>query len=741
MQAPATWPLQAAQCDVVLRGLEREFTCCICLNLLDEPMRLPCDHHMCRKCTQHALDQAARCPVCKAPTTQRATHANAKLKQLTALFTNLRDAVCAALLPTDGGGAEAEPGPPAAEGSGTEDEEPLGTGGRGAIAAAASAQPPTIPDLSTAEIHREIADARAVRQQVQRVADAFGAPSAPPRAARAGAPTTPAGGDGAGAGGAGAAEETLRADDAHARAAFEVLVPASQTESPPAPSGGSGGTGGRGAGARADVGVRMVVPETQMMGFGPAEPCMLPPMEPGLMGSTLRLSMDESDDEEAAAAEEQRAAPHSRAAAEASQAERRAALEASAGAAAAQPVEQAARGGGRSAPAAGRPPVPPGALATAEPSDRADASPLAGSAHSPHEGAEEEEDDECCCVCGAGDFESDNLIVFCSGCDIAVHQGCYGITRVPEGEWWCDLCANGARSDSSVRCAVCPGRKGALKRTLRGRWGGWMHVTCAQYLPALGFVHPETLRDAAGVDKLDRARLSLSCSLCERGAGATGAAKARGRAKATAAPAADELGRVSACVQCSHGRCLAAFHVSCAQQAGYFMEIREDADGCVHNEIFCRKHSELVRAARRRRQRPASARRRVARAPEPAPARTALTRPSLPTHARPSCTPVAANAAPAARRALHPHAHAPQPQRRACTAVRQRSEAQAQAGGRRAMTRPVRHPLTAASMVSRTQGMGPAMEQCSGGRRRLASSTHHAPLRSRSWCPGARRCV
>jgi hypothetical protein len=53
--------------------------------------------------------------------------------------------------------------------------------------------------------------------------------------------------------------------------------------------------------------------------------------------------------------------------------------------------------------------------------------------------------DSVCDVCLEGDWTDDNQIVFCEGkrCPgIAVHQRCYGILRIPEGDlpWLCDVC-------------------------------------------------------------------------------------------------------------------------------------------------------------------------------------------------------------------------------------------------------------------------------------------------------------
>ncbi|KFZ09109.1 hypothetical protein V502_08940 [Pseudogymnoascus sp. VKM F-4520 (FW-2644)] len=53
---------------------------------------------------------------------------------------------------------------------------------------------------------------------------------------------------------------------------------------------------------------------------------------------------------------------------------------------------------------------------------------------------EEEEDEEVCAICENGDSEAPNEIMFCDSCDLAVHQECYNITTIPEGEWLCSDC-------------------------------------------------------------------------------------------------------------------------------------------------------------------------------------------------------------------------------------------------------------------------------------------------------------
>lgn len=53
----------------------------------------------------------------------------------------------------------------------------------------------------------------------------------------------------------------------------------------------------------------------------------------------------------------------------------------------------------------------------------------------------DDEDEEVCVVCSKPDSRSGNQIIFCDSCDMAVHQKCYGVARIPRGDWFCKDCS------------------------------------------------------------------------------------------------------------------------------------------------------------------------------------------------------------------------------------------------------------------------------------------------------------
>uniref|UniRef100_T1IZ57 PHD-type domain-containing protein n=1 Tax=Strigamia maritima TaxID=126957 RepID=T1IZ57_STRMM len=167
-----------------------------------------------------------------------------------------------------------------------------------------------------------------------------------------------------------------------------------------------------------------------------------------------------------------------------------------------------------------------------------------------------------CCVCSDERGWTENPLVYCDGhgCNVAVHQACYGIVTVPTGPWFCRKCESQERA-ARMRCELCPSKDGALKRTDNG---GWAHVVCALYIPEVRFGNVTTMEPII-LQLVPQDRFSKICYLCEE----------QGKeSKAT----------VGACMQCNKSGCKQHFHVTCAQAAGLLCE---EAGNYMDNVKYC----------------------------------------------------------------------------------------------------------------------------------------------------------
>ncbi|KAK5990045.1 Mst2 complex subunit nto1 [Cladobotryum mycophilum] len=180
----------------------------------------------------------------------------------------------------------------------------------------------------------------------------------------------------------------------------------------------------------------------------------------------------------------------------------------------------------------------------------------------PHVG---EEPDSKCAVCDDGDCENTNAIVFCDGCNLAVHQECYGVPFIPEGQWLCrkcQLCGRGVPT-----CIFCPNTDGAFKQTNSSKWA---HLLCAMWIPEVSLGNHTFMEPVMDVEKVPKTRWKLTCYICRQ--------------------------RMGACIQCGNKSCYQAFHVTCARRARLFLKMKTSQgtlavlDGSMVLKAFCDKH-------------------------------------------------------------------------------------------------------------------------------------------------------
>ncbi|KAL2888331.1 PHD-finger domain-containing protein [Ceratocystis lukuohia] len=179
-----------------------------------------------------------------------------------------------------------------------------------------------------------------------------------------------------------------------------------------------------------------------------------------------------------------------------------------------------------------------------------------------------EEPDSKCAICDDGDCENTNAIVFCDGCDLAVHQECYGVPFIPEGQWLCRKCQLIGRGIPT--CIFCPNTDGAFKQTNTSKWA---HLLCAMWIPEVSLGNHTFMEPIMEVDKVPKTRWRLSCYICEQ--------------------------RMGACIQCSNKNCFQAFHVTCARRARLFLKMKTSQgvlavlDGAMTLKAFCDRHCPL----------------------------------------------------------------------------------------------------------------------------------------------------
>ncbi|KAG5437492.1 hypothetical protein PCANB_000920 [Pneumocystis canis] len=165
-------------------------------------------------------------------------------------------------------------------------------------------------------------------------------------------------------------------------------------------------------------------------------------------------------------------------------------------------------------------------------------------------------DDSKCSICDDGECENINAIVFCDGCNLAVHQDCYGIPYIPEGQWLCRKCL--VSPQNTLNCIFCPNTLGAFKQTSDNRWA---HLLCALWIPEVTVANSVYQEPIDSIHKIPSSRWKLICYICQQKMGAS--------------------------IQCANKSCYKAFHVTCARKAKLYMPMKKNN---TELKAYCDKH-------------------------------------------------------------------------------------------------------------------------------------------------------
>lgn len=212
-------------------------------------------------------------------------------------------------------------------------------------------------------------------------------------------------------------------------------------------------------------------------------------------------------------------------------------------------------------------------------------------------------EDSHCAICDDAEGENSNAIVFCDGCNLAVHQDCYGVPYIPEGQWLCRKCtvspentvvshqnypqpkflfndygspayfvqmkaALSSKRSTEIGCTSCVlfgfQRQGLRTMSLWNLLRGWIKsISSVGSWCVVAYIILEHMLTSLKLKK---------CSICGI--------------------------RQGACIQCSKSSCFLAFHTTCARREKLLMPMKS-AHGSEPATLacYCEKHLPVRRSA------------------------------------------------------------------------------------------------------------------------------------------------
>lgn len=186
-------------------------------------------------------------------------------------------------------------------------------------------------------------------------------------------------------------------------------------------------------------------------------------------------------------------------------------------------------------------------------------------------------DPEHCTICashlspfGSDAEAADNILVYCSTCNVPVHPQCYGLPlsiEIPTDDWYCQLCQLDPTQHKVTTCCLCGMRQGAMKLTTDYQW---CHVCCSDWVPEVFFRIPDG-KQVIDTLQIPSSRYHQQCNLCNTTQGCT--------------------------VQCSTVGCEQRFHITCGMKDGAGLEYRASNNANVPDQIIstCVAHNRKQR--------------------------------------------------------------------------------------------------------------------------------------------------
>lgn len=146
-------------------------------------------------------------------------------------------------------------------------------------------------------------------------------------------------------------------------------------------------------------------------------------------------------------------------------------------------------------------------------------------------------EDSTCAICDDSEGENSNAIVFCDGCNLAVHQGAraHCPLHLPISRFhrllWHPIYSRRSMAVPQVysipwkssgklgspflyqlywlffkRCILCPNEGGAFKQTVHGEW---VHLLCTIWIPETRVTNEVFMEPVDGVEKISKQRWKL----------------------------------------------------------------------------------------------------------------------------------------------------------------------------------------------------------------------------------------